>query len=511
KYPQHEIESIWKQLLTLQDCNVLSGTAIADAYDDVHRTYSNIQQTTSHLIDRAANVLTDSVKKRGQEDYVTLFNPLAWERSEYVVLSVRSNEKQFTVLDDKGAEIDHQVLERGKNKVALLCYIPHILPLSFVGLAVYPGVGKSLSASQWKISQRIIESPFYKIRFDRKGGVSSLYDKQARRELIKKGKRGNILQTFVDKPKQWEAWDIDADYHSKQTHLFHTKSVKLVERGPLRVVLRLDLRSSGTSRLTQDMILYHQSRRIDFVTDLRWFEKQTLLKVAFPLEVKSHMPTYEIQFGAISRTSRPTTSWDEAKFEVPAQRWADLSDAKGGVSLLNDSKYGYDAHGSTLRLTLLRSPHFAHPTEPAKLTDNRLSDQGDHHCTYALLPHQGDWRKARTVRHAKEFNNPILIFYERSARRIPPLVSTSHANIVIETIKKAEDSDEIVLRIYEAHGEQRDTTLEFGSSILKAFECDLMENVLNNLKASKTKLKIKFKPFEIKTLKVALKPQSART
>lgn len=510
KYPQEDIENAWKQLLVLQDRNVLSGTFIADANEDVQTHFRTIADTTSRLANRIADTLTEAPKKRGNQYHFTLFNPLSWERSDYVVLSIKSSEKLFTILDDKGTEIEHQVIEQGKNKVSILCYVQNLLPQSFATLTVYPGAAKSISNGQWKISQKIIESPFYKIRLDNKGGISSLYDKHQRRELIKKGKRGNILQTFVDKPKQWEAWDIDAEYQSKQTHLFQFKSVKMIEQGPLRIVIRFEFRSSGTSRLSQDMILYHQHRRIDFVTNVRWFEQQTLLKATFPLDIKSHLPTYEIQFGAITRSSKQTNPQDKAKFEVPALRWADLSDARGGVSLLNNCKYGYDTNESTMRLTLLRSAHFAHPLDPAKMTDNRLSDQGEHQFTYALLPHKGDWRKGETVRHARELNTPLLVFPERVARRIPPLVSSTHASIVIDTIKKAEDSDEIILRIYEAHGEQRDTTLVFGFPVLKAFECDLMEAVLNNLKASKSKLRIKFKPFEIKTLKVALKPLSAR-
>jgi len=171
---------------------------------------------------------------------------------------------------------------------------------------------------------------------------------------------------------------------------------------------------------------------------------------------------------------------------------------------------GYDADESTVRLSLLRSPHFAHPTDPAKMTDNRLSDQGEHQFRYALHPHANDWRKGHTVRAAREFNTPLLVFPDRISRKIPPLVSSPHPNIVIDTVKKAEDSDEIVLRVYEAHGEQRETSFEFGFPLLKAFECDLLENIVNNLKSTRTKLKVKFKPFEVKTLKVSVKPLSAR-
>lgn len=510
KYPQNELDECWKQLLTLQDRNVLSGTAIADAYPDVNAMYRSLIDSATQIIYRSVDLLTETSKKRGNQLSFTVFNPLSWERSAYVILTFKSNEKIFTILDDKGLEVEHQVVELSKGKVSLLCYLPTLLPQSFLSLTVYPGAAKAVNNNHWKISQRVIESPFYRLRLDNKGGISSLYDKQQRRELIKKGKRGNLLQTFVDRPKQWEAWDIDIEYQSKQLHLLQLKSVKIVEEGPLRVVVRFEYRTPGPTKLSQDMILYHKHRRIDFQTSVRWFEKQTLLKATFPLDVKSHQPTYEIPFGVISRTSRYSGASDKAKFEVPALRWADLSDAKGGVSLLNNSKYGYDANESVLRLTLLRSPHYAHPTEPAKLTDNRISDQGDHQFAYALFPHAGDWKKALTVHAAREFNTPPLVFADRSPRSLPPLVSSSHDNVIIDTIKKAEDGEELMIRAYETHGEQREVTLEFGFPIQKAFECDLLENTINNLRTSKTKLKLKFKPFEVKTLKVALRPLSVR-
>jgi len=510
KYPQEELHKCWKQHLTLQDRTVLSGTAIADAYEDVAATYRSIIDSTTQIIKRSADLLTESTRKRENQFHFAVFNPLSWERSEYVLLSFKSNEKLFTVMDDRGLEVEHQIVEQSKGKVTLLCYLPTLLPQSFRNLTVYPGIAKALNNNHWKISRHVIESPYYRIRLDNKGGISSLYDKQQRRELIKKGKRGNLLQTFADRPKQWEAWDLDIESQTRQLHVLKLKSYKVVEEGPLRVVVRFEYRTSGPTKLLQDMILYHKHRRIDFQTSVRWFEKQTLLKATFPLDVKSHQPTYEIPFGAISRTSRYTSAEHRAKFEVPALQWADLSDSRGGASLLNNAKYGYDANESTLRLTLLRSPHYAHPIDPAKLTDNRVSDQGDHHFAYALLPHVGDWKKALTVRAAREFNVPPLVFADRSAYALPPLVSSSHPNVMIETIKKAEDSQELVIRLYEAHGEQREATLEFGFPIQKVFECDLLENTLNNLKSSKTKVKLKFKPFEIKTLKVTLKPLTVR-
>ena len=274
-----------------------------------------------------------------------------------------------------------------------------------------------------------------------------------------------------------------------------------MEGGPLRATVRLELKSDNGSRLTQEIRFYHRSPRVDFETSVIWKEKQTLLKAAFPLNVKTHTASYEIQFGALQRTTKPTDNHQRAKFEVPAQQWADLSEQKFGVSLLNDCKYGYDASDTTLRLTLLRSPHYPHPIEPWRLNDDRLTDQGEHVFTYALYPHSKDWRGGETIQRARELNQPLLVV-PGTAGSVPTLFAVSSPGIVIDSIKKAEDSDEVIIRLHEAHGQSLKTTLTFGVRADAASECDLMEQEIAPLKVARTKLSLKFAPFEIKTLKV---------
>jgi alpha-mannosidase len=245
---------------------------------------------------------------------------------------------------------------------------------------------------------------------------------------------------------------------------------------------------------------------VDFDSTISWRERQTLLKVAFPFRIKSHQPTYEIQFGAMQRTSKPTESRQKAKFEVPAQQWVDLSESKFGVSLLNNCKYGFDASNNTLRMTLLRSPHYPHALEPWRLNDDRCTDQGEHTLTYSLYPHHDDWREAETTRRARELNQPLMVM-EGTAAQIPSLVSVSSPGILIDSIKKAEDSDEIIIRMHEAHGQSVKTTLTFGLRADAAVECDLMEQDQAPLKISKAKLSLKFAAFEIKTIRVKFRPK----
>jgi alpha-mannosidase len=208
-----------------------------------------------------------------------------------------------------------------------------------------------------------------------------------------------------------------------------------------------------SSFFTQDIILHHGIDRIDFSTDADWWEEKTMLKVAFPLTVQDTLATYEIPFGTIRRSTQMRDSWEKAKVEVPAQRWADVSSGGYGVSLLNNSKYGYDIKGNVMRLSLLRSPKWPDPT----------ADRGKHSIEYALLPHAGSWQDAQTVRRGYEFNNPLIAIVTDPHTGMLPLtrsfITLEPANLVLSTVKKAEDSDAWVIQWYDATGVDSDARL----------------------------------------------------
>jgi len=506
RYEQDQIEKAWKKLLLNQFHDIVTGTSIAEVLDDVRKDFAEIRRTCEQLQHRALSGLVKNVKRRTREYDFAIFNPLAWKRNEYVLLEVKSKGKNFLVLDDHGRAVDHQILGRKKGIVHLLCYLENVPPFSFANLVVSPSTTQPAAAAPWKISHRLVDTPLYRLRLDSKGHFTSLYDKTLRRELIAKGARANVFQSFKDTPKQWDAWEIDPEYPSKQFELLKFNRIRILEMGPLRAAIRIEHKSDSGSSVSQDIRFYHKSRRIDFLTSVRWKEKQTLLKVSFPLNVKTSNATYEIQFGALQRTTKPTELRHRAMYEVPAQQWADLSEQKAGVSLINDCKYGYDASENRLRLTLLRSPHYPHPLDPLRLTDNRVTDQGDHQLSYALYPHAGDWRTGETLQRAREFNQVPLVI-RGSADRISPLISYASSSIIVDCIKKAEDSDDVIVRIHEAHGQPAKVTFEFGARLEAVAECDMLENDLAPLKPVKSKLTLKFSPFEIKTLKLAFKPK----
>lgn len=509
RYQKQKFDEIWKKLLLNQFHDIIAGTSIADVYKDARQDYEDIRAICTDIISNCIQGLFPPSKKSKSEFHFTLFNSLGWQRNDYVEIIVKSKEKYFSVEDSDGNPVLYQIVERTKAGQTLLCFVENIPAFGFKHLLVRTRVNKTELVEPWTVSSNKLESPFYRVHIDGKGRFKSLYAKQLRRELFQKGKIGNFFALFRDVPKQLDAWNIDAEYEKHRIDAWKTKQCKIIEQGPLRATIRLELKTENGSILSQSIRFYHHSPRIDFQTHIRWHEKQVLMKVVFPFNMKVSSATYEIQFGAINRSSKPRSDEENAKFEVPAQQWADMSDAKYGVSLLNDCKYGYSAKENTLQLTLLRSPRYPNPIEPLRC-DEEVIDQGEHTFCYSLFPHSGSWTKGGTIQRARELNNPILIFQNLQMRNIPSLLESSKPNIVVDAIKKAEDSDAVIIRIHEAHGVSTDTSLRIGFDASIAIECDLLENEEKLRKIVKSKFVLKFKPFEIKTLKLVAKPLKKR-
>jgi alpha-mannosidase len=248
--------------------------------------------------------------------------------------------------------------------------------------------------------------------------------------------------------------------------------------------------------------MYAGVPRVDVKMQADWHEKHILLKVAFPLSAHSDHATFEIPYGSIERPTTRNTPAEQAKFEVPAQRWADLSDTKHGFSLLNDSKYGYDVKGNVLRLSLLRSPEWPDPH----------ADEGHHVFTYSLYPHGGNWRDAKTVRRGYELNYKLIALpSQKHGGTLPAehsFVRVEADNVVLTAIKKSEDDDSLVLRFYEWAGIEADVTLHLPAGAQEASETDLRERPIAHLDVHGDAVTVHTKPYEIKTLKVRFTPHA---
>jgi alpha-mannosidase len=351
-----------------------------------------------------------------------------------------------------------------------------------------------------------LENEFVRLKIDPQTGcITSLVEKSSGTESLapaetdtggpKTSVCGNLLQTFYDKPQRWDAWNIDADFEAKHWDLDHADEVKLVENGPLRAVIRVK-KHFQNSTFIQDITVYAGVPRVDVKMTADWHEKHILLKVAFPLSAHNTKATFEIPYGSIERPTTRNTPAERAEFEVPAQRWADISDATHGFSLLNDSKYGYDAKGNVLRLSLLRSPEWPDPH----------ADEGHHEFTYSLYPHVGGWRDAKTILRGYELNYKMIsLTTGKHEGQIAPehsFLEVEPDNLVLTAMKEAEEGDGLILRFYEWAGKEVDAKITLPPLAQSAEETDLMERLTGAVPVHNGVVTIHTKPYEIKTVKV---------
>jgi alpha-mannosidase len=309
---------------------------------------------------------------------------------------------------------------------------------------------------------------------------------------------GNLLQAFQDKPKAWDAWNVDADFEKVHWDIATADEVKLVESGPLRATLRVKQHFQN-STFVRDIVVTAGSPRVDVKTAVEWNEKHILLKVGFPVSARNDKATFEIPYGSIERPTTRNTPAEQGKFEVPALQWGDLSDAKHGLSLLNDCKYGYDAKRNVLRLSLLRSPEWPDPH----------ADEGHHEFTYSIYPHAGSWRDALTVRQGYNLNYPLFSQQvEKHTGSLPDnysFLKVDQENVVVTAVKKAEESDDLIVRFYEWAGKNGDIHLHVAAPVQSASEVNLMEKNGTQLSSANSEVIAPTKPFEIKTVQIHLR------
>ena len=364
-----------------------------------------------------------------------------------------------------------------------------------------------------RATSSLIENEQLRVRFAADGSIASIFDKQNRREVLARGRRGNRLAVYKDESN---AWEVAMNYQeSKPKFMKLTASVARTD-GP-RAVLE-QIYEIGHSRLIQRIALMAGSRRLDFVTHVDWHETNTMLRTSFPVDVLAEEASCNIQFGYVRRPTHDNTTWDMAKFEVPAHKWVDLSQQDYGVALMNDCKYGHRIKGNTLDLNLLRSTQ--HPGavvfDDSKLKpgeyNHKYGDQGEHEFTYSLYPHAGDHVEGRVMQAAYELNIPMLTLARPAGRgtadrKLPgaaSFISVSSQHVIVEAVKTAEDSDDMIVRLYESAKTTAHATVRFGLPVKRVDEVDLMEEHPRKLKLTGDSVELDFHPFEIKTIRAGL-------
>ena len=509
KYPMEDLERAWRDLLFDDFHDIFPGSGIAVNYLDAKRNLEDVQRLGNGILVGSFAGIAAHIHSNGGGTPVVVFNSLSWPRNEVVEVDVQlpGAVGAVEVVDSAGKAVPSQVLsgDGAPHRVRLLLKAS-VPSLGYHTYYVRAAAKPSAMPSEIKATEDVLENDLVRLKVDAQTGcMTSLFDKRSKTEALAASETdtggpthsvcGNLLQTFRDKPKQWDAWNIDADFEKEHWDLDHADEVKLVENGPLRAVLRVKNHFQN-STFVRDITVTAGSPRVDVRMTADWHEKHILLKVAVPSSAHNNKATFEIPYGSIERPTTRNTPAEKGKFEVPALQWADLSDTSHGVSLLNDCKYGYDAKGNVLRLSLLRSPEWPDPH----------ADEGLHEFTYSLYPHGGSWRDALTVRRGYELNYPLLVRqieqHEGDLKDEFSFLTVQADNVVLTATKKAEDDNGLILRFYEWAGKESYVKLRLPASAQAASETDLMERPIGELSVQNDSVTVHTKPYEIKTVRV---------
>ena len=506
-YPQDELYAAWTTLLRHHFHDVLPGSSVHQVYQEARRDLEATLEEAEGLREAALRELSARVTAEPSDALaqVVVWN-LALEERPLRIRLPRPTEGAFRLLAPGGIEVPYQELEGEVFAEAEEVRVPG---LGYLALAVVGGT-PSPAPGLLRVSPTGLENRYLRVEVGADGTLQSVYDKEAGREVL--GGRGNQLWAYTDIPREWDAWEVDATYARDGQEVRATGEPQVVEQGPLRASLRVERRLEGV-QIEQDYRLTAGGRRLEVVTHLGWGRRRTLLRAYFPLAVRSHEAWYETAFGAVARPTHANTSWDAARFEVPAHRWADLSEAGYGVSLLNDGKYGHSAKGNTLGLTLLRSPVYPDP----------YAEEGEHRFTYALYPHLGDWRTG-TVAEAHDLNAPpraVTVPAQGAGWPVQQhFARVQGAGLRLAALKKSEDGEGLILRLYEAQGGRGEARLEVsfrgdsrvgsfrGDSRVASFtgkaarRVDLLEQGSGELEGTGQTLRFDFGPYQVISLEI---------
>jgi alpha-mannosidase len=476
-----DLTGVWQRLCTLQFHDILTGTSVPEVFEDARADFAWITAEAEAALARAA----DALLPQGAAALVLDAAPLPGVRYAKV--------KSETPLCEDGALLPMQPIAGGA-----LVELPEGAPLSVRALTHADSaaeVAEPVTAFKTEDGGAVLENALLRVTLGDHGMLTSVFDKRAGREVLKEGMFGNRLELFEDRPVSWDAWDIDIFFEDRGEVVSGLTSLEITETGPLRACADIR-RAFRRSTLVQRVQLTRSSARIDFDTEVDWHETHLLLKAAFPVAVRAARAEFDIQWGQIDRPTHRNTSWDAAQFEVPAQKWADLSEGDYGAALLNDCKYGYDVRADVLRLSLIKS---------ATMPDS-TADQGAHHFTYALLPHLGNTRR-EVRKEAYALNLPPRVFDGpgQGGALSGPLVSCADPRAVIETIKPAEDGNGVIVRLFEAHNTRGPVPLRLHPAVVGVETCVLLETEAQPVPLDGGTVTLPLRNHEIVTLRLRLR------
>lgn len=450
-YDKEGLNRYWKKTLHNQFHDILPGSSIKEVYDGTDKDYAEIAEYGNRIIDEKLNAITDRITTDGG---VLVYNPTCFERRAVV------KQKEYV-------ETQQTVPSFG-----------------------WTVVKDTVADSKVKTDGLTAENDYYILTLNNAGQIVKLFDKRVHRDVMTD--KGNVLVAFEDYPTKYDAWELE-DYYKLKAYEIDGNTVITPIIDGTRAGFLIE-RVYMHSAISQNLWLYSESSRIDFVTDIDWHEHHQVLKAVFPLNVHAMNATFDVQYGHVTRPTHENTSWDKAKFETYAHKWVDVSESGYGVAMLNDGKYGHAVEGNKMSITLIKCA-----TDP-----NPEADQGRQHFTYSLYPHTEDFRKGGVIEESYVLNQPL---YEKKIAANKgdlaesySFVSVDKPNAVITAVKKAENDDSLVVRFYDAYDCKSRVTLTVPDTYTKAYLCDLLENVTEELTVKHGKVTLPVSNFEIVTV-----------
>jgi alpha-mannosidase len=450
-YPREALAEAWRVLLVNQFHDILPGTSITEVNERARRDLAEVEAAADELAAAAIAALA------GDGGAPAPVNTIGRPRRE-------------VVLDPDGALVLAEAPPHG------------------IGRVVEATAEERVRLERTTDGGAVLENAHLRAVLTPGGDLAELIHRTTGRQVL--AGPGNRLELYEDRPNDWDAWDIDPFHLETRTDCAPAAGIADTRADPLRVEVVYERPVGERSHLRQVVRLDAGATRLEVHTTASWHESHRLLKVAFPLAIHAHDATYEMPFGATPRPTHFSTRHDLARYEVPGHRWADLSEHGFGAALLTDSRYGYSGLGDTLRISLLRAPKQPDP----------VADMGDHRFSYAIMPHEGGWQDGGVVGEARAFNAPLLW---GTAAPGASWAQVDAPGLVLDTVKLAEDSDALVLRLYEAHGGRGRARIRLGLPFTHARRSNLLEDDLGPAHVEEDVIGLDFRPWEIVTLLVA--------
>ncbi len=506
EYPDEKLEKTWKLLLVNQFHDILPGTSIHEVFENTRKEYEEMQTAGKEIVCDAKQAIKSGISVSG--DSVIVWNMLSSDVSGVVNADVPQG--VVGIKNIKGEQLPFTLCP-GQGNTAQF----YADSVPGPGWAVFPLVYEDEKADTYKSdnvkaekngTDFILENEYLRVIIDKNGLISDIYDKENDRHVLSPEKnsnddniyqKGNLLTVSQDKPLHESAWNLEIDYTMKQWELTNAQNVEIIESSPISGTVRV-FRSFNKSEIIQDIILEKFSRHLDFDTKVNWHEKEKVLKAVFPVDIRSRTVDCEIAHGSAEYPTHYNTSYDLAKFEFCAHRWIDLSQGDYGVSILNDCKYGHSVHDNIMTITLMRAP----------VCPDTTADMGVSTFKYSLYPHKGTWRDADTVKESHKLNNPLTgEFIKGSGGNDTEcrFCSVSADNVVLDAVKKAQDGDGVIVRMYEAETKQSKVKVKLNLIYNRVTECNLMEVNEREMDCDDGTFEFEIRPNEVRSFRFSVK------